>query len=300
MNASAALIKRNTKLFFKDKGMFFTSLITPLILLVLYATFLANIYKDNLLSAMPAGLLPDKMVDGFVSGQLCSSLLAVCCITVAFNSNLLTVQDKISLARDDLTVTPVRGSSMAVGYFVSTAIVTMIVCFVTLGASFIYLYIQGWYLSAADVILSCVDVFLLSLFGTALASCINFFLSTQGQLSAVSAIICSCYGFFCGAYMPIASFGEGLRKALSFLPGTYGTSLIRNHLMGGVCREMSSLGVPEQAIEQIRDGIDCNIYCMGEKVSIPVMYTVFGGTVVLLAAVYVAFNIIAGKKAKKR
>ena len=29
------LIKRNIKLFFKDKGMFFTSLITPVILLVL-------------------------------------------------------------------------------------------------------------------------------------------------------------------------------------------------------------------------------------------------------------------------
>ena len=39
-----SLVKRNTKLFFKDKGMFFTSLITPVILLVLYATFLAGVY----------------------------------------------------------------------------------------------------------------------------------------------------------------------------------------------------------------------------------------------------------------
>ena len=36
------LIKRNIKLFFKDKGMFFTALITPGILLVLYATFLGK------------------------------------------------------------------------------------------------------------------------------------------------------------------------------------------------------------------------------------------------------------------
>ena len=40
-------VKRNTKLFFKDKGLFFTSLITPLILLVLYTTFLSNVYKDS-------------------------------------------------------------------------------------------------------------------------------------------------------------------------------------------------------------------------------------------------------------
>ena len=29
--------------------------------------------------------------------------------------------------------------------------------------------------------------------------------------------------------MPISAFGEGLQKIISFLPGTYGTSLIRNH-----------------------------------------------------------------------
>ena len=40
MKTIAALIKRNVKMYFKDKGMFFSSLITPVILLVLYATFL--------------------------------------------------------------------------------------------------------------------------------------------------------------------------------------------------------------------------------------------------------------------
>ena len=47
MNSLSFLIKRNIKLFFKDKGVFFTSLITPLILLVLYVTFLGNVYKDS-------------------------------------------------------------------------------------------------------------------------------------------------------------------------------------------------------------------------------------------------------------
>ena len=42
-----SMVKRNVKLFFKDKAMFFTSLITPAILLVLYVTFLGNVYRDN-------------------------------------------------------------------------------------------------------------------------------------------------------------------------------------------------------------------------------------------------------------
>lgn len=53
MSTSFILIKRNIKLFFKDKGMFFTSLITPGILLILYATFLGNVYRDSFTSGLP-------------------------------------------------------------------------------------------------------------------------------------------------------------------------------------------------------------------------------------------------------
>ena len=47
MKAVFALISRNRKLFFKDRGMFFSALITPGILILLYATFLANVYRDS-------------------------------------------------------------------------------------------------------------------------------------------------------------------------------------------------------------------------------------------------------------
>lgn len=47
MRTVFALIKRNRQLFFRDKGMLISSLITPIILIVLYATFLQNVYKDS-------------------------------------------------------------------------------------------------------------------------------------------------------------------------------------------------------------------------------------------------------------
>lgn len=52
MTGLGALIRRNTKLYFKDKGMFFSSLITPVILLVLYATFLKKVFDDSFRSAL--------------------------------------------------------------------------------------------------------------------------------------------------------------------------------------------------------------------------------------------------------
>ena len=291
MKELKALIKRDTKLFFKDKGMFFTSLITPVILLVLYATFLANIYKDSFTGAIPAALpADDALIDGCVGGQLFSSLLAVCCVTVAFCSNMLMVQDKVNGSRNDLTITPVKSWTLAMGYYLSTLIATLLICYAAMGVCFIYIGIIGWYITAADVLFIMLDIFLLSLFGTALSSIINLFLSTQGQISAVGTVVSAGYGFICGAYMPIAQVSEGLQKVLSFLPGTYGTSLLRNHALRGVFEEMGNEGFPAEVVEAIKDSIDCNLYFFDDKVEIGTMYVILGVTVVVLIGVYVVIN----------
>lgn len=287
------LVRRNTKLFFKDKGMFFSSLITPIILLVLYATFLANVYRDSFSAGMPKGFsVPEKLINGCVGGELLSSLLAVCCVTVAFCSNMLMVQDKVTGSRNDLTITPVKKSVLALGYYISTALTTLIVCLIAAGASFIYLANTGWYLSVSDIILVLVDVFLLVMFGTAISSIINFFLSSQGQISAVGTIVSAGYGFICGAYMPISQFGSTLQKVISFLPGTYGTSLIRNHALRGVFEEMEAQNFPSDVIEGIKDSIDCNLYFFGNKVQIGTMYFIVGGATLFLIAVYVLINLL--------
>ena len=293
-------VKRNTKLFFKDKGLFFTSLITPLILLVLYATFLSNVYKNSFQSVFGSFNLQidEKILNGLVGGQLMSSLLAVCCVTVSFCSNMLMVQDKISGANSDMLITPVKRSTLAFSYYISTTISTLIICFIALSASMIYVGIIGWYLSFLDVILLLLDVILLVTFGTALSSVINFFLSSQGQISAVGSIVSSCYGFICGAYMPLYSFGEGLRSVIMFLPGTYGTALLRNHALGGVMEEMLSSGMPEAAVTGLKDSIDCNLYFFGTRVEVWVMYLITIATIALLITAYVLINIFCKRKKK--
>lgn len=293
-----ALIRRNTKLYFKDKGMFFTSLITPLILLVLYGTFLSNVYEDSFRSALEAAgaTVPEKLIGGCVGGELVSSLLAVSCVTVAFCSNLLMVQDKISGARRDLTIAPVRSGTLALSYYLSTLLSTLLICFAATGVCLGYLAYSGWYLTVGDVAALFLDVVLLVLFGTALSSCINFPLSTNGQASAVGTIISAGYGFICGAYMPISQFSEGLQKAISFLPGTYGTSLLRNHSLQGVFQEMTAQGFPREVVEAIRDSVDCNIYFFGDKVSISAMYLVLIAATVVAVGLYVLMNVLSGKR----
>ena len=296
MSITIALIKRNIKLFFKDKGMFFTSLITPAILLVLYATFLGNVYRDSFEMNLPEAVkLPEKLMNGLVGGQLMSSILAVSCVTVAFCSNFLMVQDKVNGSIKDLRISPVKSSVLSLSYYVATLISTLLICFTATGICLLYISAVGWYLSLSDILFLLLDVVVLVLFGTALSSVINFFLSTQGQLSAVGTIISAGYGFICGAYMPISSFGDGLQKVLSFLPSTYGTSLMRTHSLQGALSEMQIQGIPSEVIATLKDTLDCNIYFFGDKVGIPTMYLILGVTVTVLVVTYILMNSLKKK-----
>ena len=308
MKQLSYLIKRNTTLFFREKGLFLTALITPVILLVLYATFLGNIYRDttvqiidamNASSPTPASI-DSRLIEGFVGGQLLSSILAVSCVTVSVTCNMLMVQDKATGARKDMMISPVSPGTLALSYYVSTLISTFIICLAALAVGLVYLLFVGFYLTVADVFLILLDVVILVMFGTAFSSVINFFLSTQGQISAVGSIISSCYGFICGAYMPISQFGEGLANVVGLLPGTYGTSLLRKHALGSVIDKMGESGLADEFLNQIRDTADCNIYTFGST-SVPewVMYTVIVGTVLALVGVYVLLNVLRSKKASR-
>ena len=287
MRIVLALMNRNRKLFFKDKGMFFTSMITPVILIVLYATFLANVFRDSFTSAIPDMItISDKLINGTVAAQLTASLLAVSCITVTFCVNLTMVQDKANGTRKDFDVSPVSKQKIYLGYFLSTVVNSLMVN----GFAFIlclgYLFKMGWYMNIADVIWVLFDMILLVLFGSTISSIISFPLTTQGQLSAVGTIVSAGYGFICGAYMPISNFGSGLQKVLSFIPSTYGTSLLKNHMLRGVFEEMEKEGIPTQAIAGIRDSVDCNPIFLGKVVGTGWMLAIMASTIVILGILY--------------
>lgn len=297
MGTLIVMIKRNIKVYFKNKGMFLTSLITPMILLILYVTFLRNVFESSFGGAITAAgiAVPDKLIDGCVAGELCSSLLAVSAVTVAFCSNFIMVQDKVAGVGRDFSVSPVKRSTLALGYYIATLISTLIVCYGAAALCLGYMAISGWYMSFLDVLIMLGDIFLLVMFGCALSSIINLFLKSEGQISAVGTIVSSGYGFLCGAYMPISSFSSGLQNAMMFLPGTYGTAMLRNSMLRGVFEEMGRIGFPAEVVTDLKDGVDCNLYFFGNQVPLGALYAVTGITIAVLVTAYVLIHFLRKK-----
>lgn len=288
MKTLQALTMRNIRMYFKDKGMFLTSLITPLILLVLYSTFLKNIFDQTFADAfVNAGMqVSDQLINGCSGGQMVSSLLSVSCVTVVFCCNLLMVQDRANGTDRDLKISPVSSGTIALSYFLAAFISSWLICLCAELFCLIYLYYTGWYMSIMDIVLVTADVTLLVLFGTALSSLCSAPLKTQGQASALGTIISAGYGFICGAYMPISQFSQGIRDAVTLLPGTYGTSLIRNRIMHGVFLEMENMHVPEAMINGLKDSIDVNLYFNGTAVSTSSMVMIVSISIIVLLLAY--------------
>ena len=298
MKTVIALVNRNRKLFFKDRGMLFSAMITPGILIVLYATFLAKVYKDSFLSATKEWVnISDKLVNGTVSAQLAAALLAVSCVTVTFCVNLTMVQDRANGTRKDFNVSPVSRRTIYLGYFLSTVVNSLMVNGIALVLCLGYIGKMGWYMSATDVLWVILDELLLVLFGSTISSIISYPLTTQGQLSAVGTIVSAGYGFICGAYMPISNFGSGLQKVLSYLPGTYGTSLLKNHMLNGVYREMKDSGFPEEAITVIRNTLDCNPVFHGHVVTVNQMIVIMVASVLVFGGIYLFMTALREKEA---
>ena len=285
------LTARNVKVFFSDKSMFFASLITPMILLILYVTFLGRVFQNSLDQDALGVALSEGVINAVVNGQILACLLAVCSVTVAFSSNLLMVNDKITGSTKDIDVSPVKSHTKSLAYFAATFISTIIINLVALVLCLIYIRTQNcWYYELKDVLLLFGDVVLLSFFGTALASVVNFRLKTQGQLSAVANIVSAGYGFICGAYMPISNFSALLRDTIMFLPSTYFMSLIKNHALTAPFQEMTKIEIPTQAIDAVKTALDYKISFFSHEVPLNMMYFIATTSIIVLIIIFVLQN----------
>lgn len=282
------LTLRNIKLYFKDKMTFLVSLITPLILLVLFIAFLKSTYEDSILSIIQGFDLDQSLIDALTGGWLFSSVLATSCITIAFCSGMMVI-DKINRANIDFMVSPVKKSTLQLSYVLANLFSTFIITFVLLIVGLIYLACVGFYITFVDILLIVFGIIITSLFGTILANIIWTFTHSQGVVSGVCTLVSALYGFICGAYMPISTMGQGMQYFVSLLPGTYATVLFRQGFLNSVLNRMRET-LPQGMINGIASGFDVKMSFFGHDVSTLALILVISISTIVLLGVFLFIN----------
>ena len=229
MRKFMGLTKRNLLIYFKDRQSVIFSMLTSIIVLVLYMLFLKNTYIDSANSAMKGleGLIDDKDIDMLVNLILLVGVIGSALITVPYNCLSTIVNDKENKIDYDISATPLKRWQIVLSYFVASTISAFVMNAVILTIGYIVLSAQGnMYISAESIAYSYALIFLGSLSATAFFMLIIIFFKTS-----------SASGAFFGM---LSQFSKGIQNFCNFFPGTGVTVLYRNTILNGLLDKINT------------------------------------------------------------
>lgn len=295
LNTLFQLTKRNMKLFLADKANVFFSLLAPLIVLVLYILFLADLQVESVINSVPPMFqLDKKAVQAYVDSWMMAGVLSVSCITVSLGANTIMVQDRTKGILSDFLTSPVKRWTITASYFIYNFVTTVIITTVAFAACLIYLAASGgWYLTFGDVMMTLVVLLMSALSATLFTVFVCGLFRTEAALTGFISIISAVIGFFIGAYMPMSIMPKGLQYVSALLPGSHSAGIFRTYLMSGAMENLGQ-GLPRQVLDKLSEYFAMKINFFGENIGINIMYIYLAGSIVVFGALSLIFSFRNG------
>ena len=246
MRGISGLIKRNLLLFFKDWQSILFSLLTSIIVLVLYLLFLKGTFVSAIQSAMEqypglASMVPQKDIDMFANLFLLSGILGSAMISVPFSCITVLVKDRANKVDYDILATPMKREQIIFAYFISAVLTSILLNSIILAVGLIGIRMQGnMYLNASQVIKAFSIVALGSISASAIFMIIVLFFKTVSACEAFFGILSAASGFVIGAYIPISQFSNGVQTVCNLFPASQITIMLRNILLNGLLEHINT------------------------------------------------------------
>ncbi|WP_455025366.1 ABC transporter permease [Oribacterium sinus] len=240
MRGILGFIKRNVLLFFKDWQSILFSLLTSIIVLVLYLLFLKGTFVSAIQSAMEqyprlASIVSQKDIDMFANLFLLSGILGSAMISVPFSCITVLVKDRANKVDYDILSTPLKRGQIIFAYFVSAVLTSILLNSIILAVGLIGIRMQGnMYLNASQVIKAFSIVALGSISASSIFMIVVLFFKTVSACEAFFGILSAASGFVIGAYIPISQFSDGVQTVCNLFPASQITIMLRNILLNGL------------------------------------------------------------------
>ena len=246
MRGISGLIKRNLLLFFKDWQSILFSLLTSIIVLVLYLLFLKGTFVSAIQSAMEqypglASMVPQKDIDMFANLFLLSGILGSAMISVPFSCITVLVKDRANKVDYDILATPMKRGQIIFAYFVSAVLTSTLLTDIILAVGLIGIRMQGnMYLNISQVVKAFSIVALGSISASAIFMIVVLFFKTVSACEAFFGILSAASGFVIGAYIPISQFSNEVQTVCNLFPASQITIMLRNILLNGLLEHINT------------------------------------------------------------
>lgn len=224
-----ALCKRCLKLYFRDRGAVFFSLLAVFIVFALHIFFLGNVYSSSLASEQIGEA--ERLIDCWTM----AGLIAVASLNTTMGAIDIMVADRESGVRRDFYITPMRRGGILGGYLFSTFAIGVIMSLLTTAAAFVYLIARGLPAEALLTAGRLGRIFLIllctTLSGTAMLLFLSCLLPSRKSFSAAGTVIGTLSGFLTGVYLPMGELPQGVQTVIKLFPTAHGAALLRQELM---------------------------------------------------------------------
>ena len=246
MRGILGLIKRNLLLFFKDWQSILFSLLTSIIVLVLYLLFLKGTFVSAMQSAMEqypglVSMIAEKDIDMFANLLLLTGILGSAMISVPFSCITTLVRDRANKVDYDILATPLKRGQIIFAYFVSAVLSSTLLTGFILAIGLVGVSLQGdTHLNGIQLVRAFLVVALGSISASAIFMIIVLFFKTVSACEAFFGILSAASGFMIGAYIPISQFSDGVQTVCNLFPASQITILLRNILLNGLLEHINT------------------------------------------------------------
>jgi|AntAceMinimDraft_18_1070375.scaffolds.fasta_scaffold00879_13 multidrug/hemolysin transport system permease protein len=223
-----SLIKRNLKLYFRDKMTVFFSMLGVLIILVLYLGFLGNIFARDL-ADIGYGIDGDV----FINNWIMAGVISVTTITTTLGSYGIIINDNATKIVNDFKVSPIKRSTLVLSYVVSSFIVGVIMSIFALFFAQLYILVSNGVIMSFNAIIKSLGIIILSvLMSSSVIFFIIAFVKSNNAFGAISTVFGSVVGFLMGVYVPIGTL-QGAAGLIKTFPFAHTAVLMRQVMIGG-------------------------------------------------------------------
>lgn len=224
------LVKRNVKLYLRDKAAVFFSFLSVIIILLLYILFLGKMQVD----AIDSNFGPGDYNAWLVSSWIMAGILTVSTITVPLGAVGNLIDDRHNKILDDFYVSPINRSTLALSYLISAWVIGAIMVSFNLIVGLFYCVLQGGDLPSVVQFLELVGLMMLSIMSfSSFFFYISLFMKTRNAYGTLSTLVGTFIGFLGGIYIPIGQLGENVQKVMNFIPVAHAVTIIRQVYMRG-------------------------------------------------------------------
>lgn len=250
------LVKRNMRIYLRDKGAVFFSLLSMLIVIALMLFFLGDMYIEDIISVLSE--LPNRdaasdktNVTVLILQWIAAGIVGINAVTVTLAVYSAMIKDRSEGRLSSIYTAPVSRLAIASGYVIAAWICSVIICVLTLLISEIYCIIKGgepYTLAAHFKLLGMIAVN--SFAYAAIMYLVAIIVKTEGAWSGIGTVIGTLVGFIGGIYIPIGSYSDGIAAVIKCFPVIYGTKMFRSVMtesaeaavFGNISQEFFDLG----------------------------------------------------------